>query len=176
MPDFRYPKMVLMGELEKGMRNQGKPKQRWKDKIRTDMKVFGIDEKDWWVKSEDRAEWRHILWSEAIQSEKTRIEKLELKRKERKMKEETKNLQPNMLGVYVCTVADCGRTFKLLSSMKRHITQSHDQKQARTQGSLKCPRCAKTCSSRSGLSRHKCPSGPQAEAQRRATSHGEERS
>ena len=37
MPDHRYPKMILMADLQRGKRNFVKPAQRWKDLAKMDM-------------------------------------------------------------------------------------------------------------------------------------------
>ena len=44
MADVRIPKQILFGELAVGKRPQKKPKKRWKDCVREDMKQFGVDE------------------------------------------------------------------------------------------------------------------------------------
>ena len=54
MADVRIPKQILFGELTMRKRPQKKPKKRWKDCVREDMKQFGVDESTWYVDSLDR--------------------------------------------------------------------------------------------------------------------------
>ena len=54
MDDTRVPKQVLFGELKKGKRKQCKPKKRWKDCIRRDLKELGIEEECWYNDCQNR--------------------------------------------------------------------------------------------------------------------------
>ena len=52
MEEVRFLKQVLFGELKLGKKKQSKPKQRWNDNIRKDMKKLIIDGKSWCQETE----------------------------------------------------------------------------------------------------------------------------
>ena len=54
MDDTRVAKQVLFGELKKGKRKQCKPKKRWKNCIRRDLKELGIEEECWYNDCQNR--------------------------------------------------------------------------------------------------------------------------
>ena len=47
----------LMGRLE-GKRSLGRPRRRWEDNIKMDLKDVGCDPGDWIALAEDRDQWR----------------------------------------------------------------------------------------------------------------------
>ena len=57
MPANRLPKKVLYGELAE-KRPQHGPKIRWRDRVKGDLKVTGIDVDNWFDMAQDRGEWR----------------------------------------------------------------------------------------------------------------------
>ena len=59
MNDFRLPKRILFGWLPQRRPAHG-TKQRWRDKVRKDLKQFGIDESSWFRKAQDRLYWRAV--------------------------------------------------------------------------------------------------------------------
>jgi len=56
MPDYRYPKRIMISELMEGKRNRSGPLQRWKDVVKKDMGKFHIDNKRWWINSMERSQ------------------------------------------------------------------------------------------------------------------------
>ena len=58
MPDYRLPKILLYGELEKGKRSQGGQKKRYKDSLKTSLKAFEIDQDTWEEFAQNRSTWR----------------------------------------------------------------------------------------------------------------------
>ena len=59
MDDFHLPKRILFGWLPQRRPAHG-TKQRWRDKVRKDLKQFGIDESSWFHKAQDRLYWRAV--------------------------------------------------------------------------------------------------------------------
>lgn len=63
MEDGRIPKDLLYGELATGHRDKGRPKLRYKDVCKRDMKAFEIDTANWESLADDRSVWRQHLSS-----------------------------------------------------------------------------------------------------------------
>ena len=59
MDDFRLPKRILFGWLPQRRPAHG-TKQRWRDKVRKDLKQFGIEESSWFRKAQDKLYWRAV--------------------------------------------------------------------------------------------------------------------
>ena len=62
MDNSRIPKQLLFGELMLGKRDRGRPRKRWKDCIKEDLRAFYIDMKTWFEDAQDRCLWRRALW------------------------------------------------------------------------------------------------------------------
>ncbi len=58
MDDGRIPKDMLYGELFQGSRPVGRPKLRFKDACKRDMKACDIDSSSWEARVADRTGWR----------------------------------------------------------------------------------------------------------------------
>ena len=63
MDNSRIPKQLLFGELKLGKCNRGRPRKRWKDCIKEDLRAFQIDLKTWYKVAQDRCLWRRALFS-----------------------------------------------------------------------------------------------------------------
>uniref|UniRef100_A0A0L8HD70 Uncharacterized protein n=1 Tax=Octopus bimaculoides TaxID=37653 RepID=A0A0L8HD70_OCTBM len=61
MEDGRISKDVLNGELVAGQRNIGRPKLRYRDVCRRDMRALGINTNSWGDLAADRTSWRGTL-------------------------------------------------------------------------------------------------------------------
>ena len=85
MDDNRMPKNVLYGELSDGCRPRGRPKLRYKDLCKTSLKEFGIDEKGWETRTENKELWRRDLKRGARKYEDNQRVKHEEKRQRRKL-------------------------------------------------------------------------------------------
>ena len=57
----RIPKFLLYGELVVGKRNRGRPKLRFKDVCKRDLKSLNIGTNDWELLANDRAKWRSTI-------------------------------------------------------------------------------------------------------------------
>ena len=58
MPDYRLPKKLLFGKLQKGKRSQSRQKKRFKDALKASLKAFSISHTTWEWTSQDRDGWR----------------------------------------------------------------------------------------------------------------------
>ncbi|KAJ4446490.1 hypothetical protein ANN_13186 [Periplaneta americana] len=52
-----YKNRVLVGRQE-GRRTYGKPRRRWKDNVKMDLREVGYDDRDWINLAQDRDRWR----------------------------------------------------------------------------------------------------------------------
>lgn len=152
MPDHRYPKMLLMAELMSGKRKQSKPKQRWKDKVRTDLRNFNMEVQSWWDVSADRPKWRKQIYDGAINWNKVQRKRLIEKRMKRKAEERKEVEILRRQDGFKCP--NCERVFPVIASLRRHESQVHNN--PRTQLNLECQECKRQFTSSSGLTRHKC--------------------
>jgi hypothetical protein len=153
MPDHRYPKIILMSQLSSGLRNQGKPMQRWRDHAKMDLKKFNMGIKSWWNDSDkkNRAKWRKTVFDGTNYMEKKKIEKMERKRKERKEKEASVVRILRRKDGFSCY--ECERVFPQMSSLRRHQAV-HTKPQAKLD--LTCPSCDRHFTTKSAYTRHKC--------------------
>ena len=154
MPDHRYPKILLMAKLREGKRNPSKPKQRWKDLVKADLKKFHMSTNSWWVDSsqDNRARWRQNVYKGAKKAEDRKTEKAEEKRMKRKVAERRKIQSLRRDDGFHCE--ECPRLFPDISSLRRHNTATHTKPQH--QLDLTCPTCERHFTSRSARTRHKC--------------------
>jgi hypothetical protein len=51
---------VLVGR-PKGKRQVGRPKHRWEDNIKLDLREIGLDEANWIQLAQDRVQWRGFV-------------------------------------------------------------------------------------------------------------------
>ena len=153
MPDHRYPKRILMSQLSKGKRPAHKPYQRWKDKVKLDLKKFGMNPDSWWHESgeKQRASWRKKIYEGANLMEQMILAKKKEKRRERKARDTT-SIQ--ILKRKDGSTATNERVFPKLSGLRRHQTQVHTKPQHNLD--LVCPSCQSHFTTRSARTRHKC--------------------
>jgi hypothetical protein len=52
--------MILVGKPE-GKRPLGRPRRRWVDNIKTDLREIGLDGMDWIDVAQDRDQWRALV-------------------------------------------------------------------------------------------------------------------
>jgi hypothetical protein len=60
MGEKRNAYRILVGKPE-GKRQLGRPKRRWVDNIKMDLREIGWDRVDWMDMAQDRAQWRALL-------------------------------------------------------------------------------------------------------------------
>ena len=61
MPDERFPKKILYGELQVGKRSHGGQKKRYKDTLKASLKDFNIPSESWEQIAQDRTKWRGLI-------------------------------------------------------------------------------------------------------------------
>ena len=61
MDDKRIPKVLLYGELVNGKRNIGRPRLRYKDVCKRDLKKLNIGLDEWEDLADNRNEWRSLI-------------------------------------------------------------------------------------------------------------------
>ena len=62
MEQFRNTCRVLVGKPE-SKRPLGRPRHRWEDDIKIDLREVGCDPRDWIALAEDRDQWRAYVWA-----------------------------------------------------------------------------------------------------------------
>jgi hypothetical protein len=60
MGDNKNANRILVGKTE-GMRPLGRPRRRWMDNIKMDLREIGSDGMDWIDLDEDRNQWRALV-------------------------------------------------------------------------------------------------------------------
>ena len=58
MADTRLPKQLFYSELGEGTRNLGKPKKRYKDSLKDNLKLCKLDINTWEADAQDRIAWK----------------------------------------------------------------------------------------------------------------------
>lgn len=86
MDNSRLPKILLFGQLSTGTRSGGRPRLRFVDCCKRDMKECGIDIKSWEKKALDRPTWRSMINQGSTQVHNEHISK----RREKKSRIATK--------------------------------------------------------------------------------------
>ena len=131
------------------------PNQRWKDKIKKDLKDFGIRCDSWWTTSDEsnRIHWRKQIFDGAIEFNNYRTKHEILKRKKRKERERKQTAKVKPKGSFKCPV--CAKYFSQSSSLNRHVYRFHPSVAQKGGKDFTCPNCDLVCKSKSGLTRHK---------------------
>ena len=61
IPEDRTVREVIEGRPE-GTRPLGRPRMRWLDNIKSDVRRLGLeDAEDWWEMAQDRVRWQHLV-------------------------------------------------------------------------------------------------------------------
>ena len=117
MDPGRIPKDLLYGELAEGSRPAGRPRLRFKDVCKRDMKACNIDTATWESCAEDRAAWRLAVRRGAREAEETRTAHLH----ERRARRKTAQQQPQQASLFVCSKCsrDCHSRVGLFSHSRR---------------------------------------------------------
>ena len=158
MEDFRLPKQMFYGELTTGKRPQHKPRKRFKDVIKDNLKALELDVDDWESSAENRAAWRKSIKEGCENFEQKRVEHATLKRALRKQEEN--ELTADVVRDLKCET--CGRILLSRAGYVNHL-KSHENRQ--DQDAYKdvlpprpadhtCLICGLVCKSAGGLTRH----------------------
>ena len=83
MPDDRFPKRVMYGQLAEGTRLPHGPKKRYKDQLKQSMKNFNLNPGKFEEDCQNRSEWRASCFRGLSHFEAARANKRELRRQRR---------------------------------------------------------------------------------------------
>ncbi len=113
----RIPRDLLYGELAEGSRLIGRPRLRYKDICKKDMKLSDINIGTWESRAEDRSAWHFVVRQGVQKAEETRIKNLATKRVKRKEKQ----LQPQLASSsFICRKCsrDCHSSIGFIATRK----------------------------------------------------------
>ena len=118
MEDSRLPKQLFYGELSEGKRGTGRPKLRYKDSLKANLKKSKIDVASWEKQASERAKWRTTINKKVNESEQTQRKTKEEKRVAAKAKPPAASTNTTV----VCQICSrvCASNFGLRSHMKVH--------------------------------------------------------
>jgi hypothetical protein len=157
MQEDRLPKQLFYGELVNGKRPQQKPRKRFKDCVKMNLKDLGINVVDWEKTAQNRAGWRHSVKEGCNTFEKQRLRHAKVKRDARKGI--VINL-PDEMKSWMCET--CGRVLLSKAGYVNH-QKAHTHAQCQSEytpllppqpGNTSCVVCSKVCKTTSGLKRH----------------------
>ena len=130
MEDDRVPKKVLFGWLPQPRPPHG-TKMRWRDRVRKDLRKFGIDERTWYTEAQERVKWKK--WHSGLGESTTRRlqedEQRNATRRTTRSGEQPANVD-TPLRPFTCDT--CKRSFrrhqdiarhKCITTCKRHLSQ-----------------------------------------------------
>ena len=89
METVRLPKAVFFGELTNGKRGRGAPRKRYKDQLKKQLSLAGINHQYWQQEASNREGWHHQIYNGWQKFEHDRRMTAENKRKRRKERTET---------------------------------------------------------------------------------------
>ena len=121
MDDHRLPKQLLYSELSSGKRSQGRPRMRFKDCVKSNIKQSGIPPKQLELRAADRPGWRAISTQAQDNLEERR--RLEIANARKRKKESADN--PVQAGQFPCP--RCTRVCRSGIGLYSHL-RSHTRK------------------------------------------------
>ena len=102
MDDGRIPKDILYGQLSSGTRARGRPKLRYKDTCKQDLKSCQIPPENLEQMTNNRTYWRSITSTGIKASEASRVRLREERRTRRKQSQLAANHSPNTNSHFIC--------------------------------------------------------------------------
>ena len=138
MSPERLPRLLLFGSLTQ-TRPQHKPKKRWKDAIRADLKMANVKERDLCDATSCRSTWRSACREAVACAQRTRTEH---------------KIKPVLSDT-------CGRSFSQPRYMTCHKCTVERPEPVREQsGTVQCNACGRWLLSRGGLANQRCGNDP----------------
>ena len=112
------PKALLFGQLEKGKRSVGRPRLRYKDTDKYNLKERGICPDVWEKTAQVRTRWRAV-YSEGVS---TFEEKRTTNLKDRRMEQKAESAFEATTGLHVCAKCNrvCRSRIRLISRERSH--------------------------------------------------------
>ena len=151
MEDFRIPKQLFYGQLKEGKRPSHKPRKRYKDNIKCNLKQMKIDERTWEDVAHIRPAWRESVKAGCSYFEANRVQHVQLKRALRK------GSHVNLAGrTSAWSCGECNRVLLSKAGYVNHLKSHEKYLPACHQrpDDLTCVLCKLQCKSHSGLKRH----------------------
>ncbi|CAI9739017.1 Hypothetical predicted protein [Octopus vulgaris] len=78
--DDRLPKQLFYGEWQRGKRRRHKPKKRFRDAVKSNLKALNVKVEGWEQMRQDRTVWKQMIYNKCKAFEARRIEQSVLKR------------------------------------------------------------------------------------------------
>ena len=121
MEDGRIPKDLLYGELSRGKRSQGRPKQCFRNVCRKDLRDCGMDIDRWETLADNRDAWRNSVKTGVSLFETNHRREADEKRISRKGKPKPSQSYPSHRSDFVCRLCgrDCGAFIGLHNHLRR---------------------------------------------------------
>ena len=118
MEENRIPRQVMYGELKDGARKQGRPKLRYKDTLKSNLKWSGIQPRQLEACASDRSGWRSLTYKATAAFDEDRRQRLAAARDKRHRAASTSIQNTDFL----CSTCGrlCASSFGLRSHMRRH--------------------------------------------------------
>uniref|UniRef100_A0A8D9AVZ9 C2H2-type domain-containing protein n=1 Tax=Cacopsylla melanoneura TaxID=428564 RepID=A0A8D9AVZ9_9HEMI len=158
MEEGRIAHKIAFSELKEGCRKQCKPKQRWTDTVKADLKTFQIDINTWRELAANRNEWRQNIKVKTEEIHNKKVEQAATRRAERHTYEENDEWQCPF-----CPFRRQGNRGR--QYVQSHITQKHppDPSTLRQQNlqQVLCDRCGFEAKSKAGLGSHQRSKHPE---------------
>ena len=130
MDDGRISNDILYGELTSGKRTSGRPKLRYKDVCKKDVKTLGINTESWEDGAANRVKWKSIINKYLIAGEaKLRVHTVD-KRRHRKQfvsgkQSKSAKTTPTIYECNLCGRGDCHSRIGLYSHRQRCGSKSN---------------------------------------------------
>jgi len=115
MPEERLPKRVLYNELTDGRRRFGAPCKRYKNQLKSSLKVCNIDHNNWETDAADRVLWRKRVKAGVAQFESEKERTDERKRQEKLLKAQQPRPPPHI------PCPNCPRLFYARIGLASHL-------------------------------------------------------
>ena len=168
MEDCRIPKQLFYGEMSRGKRKASKPKQRYKDTLKDNLKKCGIPTQGWEELAADGKQWRKSTHEGVILFERNRVQHALFKRSIRKRE---LTAAPKA-GNRECEI--CGRLCLSLAGYRSHMRRHEDngkEMQYPLQVGLTCVKCGKVTKSKAGMKSHQRSHARREEEERNQRCH-----
>ncbi|KAL1462002.1 hypothetical protein WDU94_013857 [Cyamophila willieti] len=149
MTEDRIHHKIAFSELKEGKRPQTKPKQRWCDVLKKDLKTVNINIENWREEAADRKEWRCNIQNKANEHQEKAIKTTKEKRLERHEREDQVE--------WKCPMCDFkrqgirGRQYVLSHLKQKHGVGSTSNE---SENNTSCTTCGQNYKTKSGLSSH----------------------
>lgn len=150
MKECRTPHQIAFAELIKGRRPQSKPKARWMDLLKQDMKEMNIDLKTWREAAADRDKWRTCIHEKVQINQEQKLIKME---EDRQYKHAARDMY-----TWKCplcpNIIKSGETGR--QQIYKHISEDHKtpSELSAYPDDLKCTICNTVSKSKSGYASH----------------------